>query len=415
MRFTCHQRGSGRGYAGFMKTTVAAIDFGTSKIVTLIADHSNVTRCDIQGAGIAPYDGFLKDGWNNPGELNDQILASIRDAEKQCRRTVRNLNVGVPGLFTKVYATEARVRLKGTNPNVTGGDIKAIFKEAEENLHLEASSGVIIHSSPAWFMVDNGKKTLEPVGLKGQELSALISFEVADRFFVDEVNNRLISMGYQVEGFYSTVAGEAMLCLPEEDRDRTSVLIDIGYLTTDVMAVEGDALMYLGTVEMGGGNIAADLAMGLDISLREAEEKIKRQYVYSIDVPGETFELPGVDGQKARSFTRQEVTDIITPRVDEIAEEIQKLLEDSGIRLGNWSNIYLTGGGLSFNRGGKDYLATRLGRPVRDISKRTTTLNSHAYSSALGLMDLIISTMEQTQQQPASGGPVGFIRGLLGL
>ena len=398
-----------------MKSTVAAIDFGTSKIVTLIAEHNNVQRCDIIGAGIAPYDGFLSDGWNNPGELNDQILASIRDAEKQCHRTVRNINVGVPGLFTKVYATEARIRMKGTNPSVSAKDIKEIFKEAEQNLHLENGMGIIVHSSPAWFMVDNGKKTLEPVGLKGQELSALISFEVADKFFVDEVNTRMISMGYNVEGFYSTVTGEAMLCLPEEDRDRTSVLIDVGYLTTDVMVAEGDALMYLGTIEVGGGHIAADLAMGLDISMQQAEEKIKRQYVYSIDVAGETYELPGVDGQKARSFTRDEVTAIITPRVDEIADNIQRMLDDSGIRLGNWSTIYLTGGGLSFNRGGKDYLATRLGRPVRDVPKRTSTLNSHAYSSALGLIDLIVTTMGQTQQQPSSKGVRGFFRSLLGM
>ena len=399
-----------------MKSTVAAIDFGTSKIVTLIAEHSNVTRCDIVGAGIAAYDGFLADGWNNPGELNDRILDSIKDAENQCRHKVHAINVGVPGAFTKVYATEAHVSLKGTNPSVSGTDIKAIFKAAEENLQLENSMGVIVHSSPAWFMVDSGKKTLEPVGLKGHELTALVSFVVADKFFVDEVNTRLTSLGFQVEGFYSTLAGESMLFLPEDDRDHTSVLIDMGYLCTDVMAAEGDALMYVGSIDMGGGNIAADLAMGLDISLRDAEEKIKRQYVYSIDVPGETFELPPTDGQKARSFTREEVTAIITPRVDEIAEAIQKLLEDSGIRLGNWSNIYLTGGGLSFNRGGKDYLATKLGRPVRDTPKRTATLNSHAYSSALGLLDLIITTMDQSQDNSGSTGVVkGFFRSLFGI
>ena len=399
-----------------MKSTVTAIDFGTSKIVTLIAEHGNAQRCDIVGAGIAAYDGFLADGWNDPGSLNDHILDSIRDAEGQCKHKVRAINVGVPGAFTKVYATEARVVLKGTDPSVTSKDIKAIFKAAEENLQVENSMGVIVHSSPAWFMVDSGKKTLEPVGLKGKELTALVSFVVADKFFVDEINTRLTGMGYQVEGFYSTLAGECMLFVPEEDRDHTSVLIDMGYLCTDVMAVEGDALMYAGTLDMGGGDIAADLAEGLDISLREAEEKIKRQYVYSIDVPGETFELPAVDGQKARSFTREQVTEIITPRVDEIAEGIQKLLEDSGIRLGNWSNIYLTGGGLSFNRGGKDYLATRLGRPVRDTPKRTATLNSHAYSSALGLLDLIVTTMDQSQQGNNGGGAVkGFIKSLFGI
>lgn len=400
-----------------MKTTVTAIDFGTSKIVTLVAEHSGVQRCDIVGAGIAPYDGFLPDGWNNPGELNQKIYASISDAEKQCRRKVREINVGVPGAFTKVYAEEASVALKGTDPSVTGADIKAVFAAAEEKLNLGQLPGVIIHSSPAWFMVDSGKKTLEPVGLKGRELTAMVSFVVADKFFVDEVNNRLSGMGYQVSGFYSTVAGEAMLFLPEEDRDRTSVLIDMGYLSTDVIAVEGDAVMYLDTIDMGGGVIAADLAMGLDISLKDAEDKIKRVYTYGIELQGETFDLPGTDGQKPRSFTRQEVSDVLLARVDEIAQAIQKSLDDSGIRLGNWSNIYLTGGGLSFNRGGKDYLGGKLGRTVRDTPKRTATLNSHAYSSALGLMDLIITTMEQSHQQAASsvGMVKGFFRSLLGV
>ena len=39
-----------------MKTTVAAIDFGTSKIVTLVAENSGNQRCDIVAAGVAKYD-----------------------------------------------------------------------------------------------------------------------------------------------------------------------------------------------------------------------------------------------------------------------------------------------------------------------------------------------------------------------
>jgi hypothetical protein len=135
-----------------------------------------------------------------------------------------------------------------------------------------------------------------------------------------------------------------------------------------------------------------------------------------LDKGVEVILTAGVDGQKPRSFTRDEVTEIITARVDEIAEEIQAAIDDSGIKLGNWSNIYLTGGGLSFNRGGKDYLSNKLGRPVRDVPKRTTKMNSHAYSSTLGLMDLIIDTIEQ-QHQPSAGfgGAVkDFFRSLLG-
>ena len=399
-----------------MKTTVTSLDFGTSKIVTLVAENSGAQRCDIVGAGIVTYNGFLEDGWNNPAEIDDCIREAISQAEQQSHHKIREVNIGVPGAFTKVYVTEARVSLTGADPHVTANDVRAVFKKATENLGLETLPGEIINSSPAWFRVDDGKKTLEPVGLKGRELTALISFVIGNRFFLDDVTTRLHNMDIKPKHFFSTPAGEAMLYLPEEDRDRTAVLIDIGYLNTEVMAVEGDALIFHKCIDIGGGHIAADLSEQLDISFKNAEEKIKQPFVYSMSATPETYEIPAMNEQPARSFTRDEVAPIITARVDEIAAEIKKALEESGVKLGNWSNVYLTGGGVAFNRGGKDYLSAKLGRPVRDTPKRTVKMSSPIYTSTMGLMDLIIDTMEQ-QRQPASGvaGKLGeFFKSLVG-
>lgn len=399
-----------------MKTTVTSLDFGTSKIVTLVAENSGAQRCDIVGAGIVTYNGFLEDGWNNPAEIDDCIREAISQAEQQSHHKIREVNIGVPGAFTKVYVTEARVSLSGADPHVTAGDVRAIFKKATENLGLETLPGEIIHSSPAWFRVDDGKKTLEPVGLKGRELTALISFVIGNRFFLDDVTTRLRNMDIKPRHFFSTPAGEAMLYLPEEDRDRTAVLIDIGYLNTEVMAVEGDALIFHKCIDIGGGHIAADLSEQLDITFKNAEEKIKQPYVYSASATAETYDIPAMNDQPAQSFTRDEVAPIITARVDEIAGEIRKALDESGVKLGNWSNVYLTGGGMAINRGGKDYLSSKLGRPVRETPKRTVKMSSPIYSSTMGLMDLIIDTMEQ-QRQPASGvtGKLGeFFKSLVG-
>ena len=60
-----------------MKTTAVAIDFGTSKIVTLVAENSGSQRCDIVGAGVAAYDGYLEEGWNNPDALNEAIRRTL--------------------------------------------------------------------------------------------------------------------------------------------------------------------------------------------------------------------------------------------------------------------------------------------------------------------------------------------------
>ncbi len=398
-----------------MKTTVAAIDFGTSKIVTLVAENSNTQRCDIIAAGVARYDGYLEEGWNNPGQLDEAIRRSIADAEEQCnnKTKIKEINVGVPGAFTRVYATKVNISLKGTDPRVTSADVRAAFNKAAEN--LQNLPGVVVHSSPAWFMVDGGKKTLEPVGMKGREMTAFISFVVGNRFFVDDVTNRMADMGITVVGFYSTSAGEAMLYLNEQDRDHTSVLIDMGYLNTEILGVEGDAIIYHRMLDFGGGDLAVALAEELDISLSAAED-IKRQFVYGIDSAGESYEIQGEDGQKANTFTREQVKPVITKALDEMADQIKDVIDNDFGGLGNWSSVFLTGGGLSFNRGGREYLSGKLGRPVQETPRRTTKLNSHSFSSALGLMDLIIDTIEQQRQPSAgAGGKIkDFFRSLLG-
>jgi len=396
-----------------MKTTVATVDFGTSKIVTLVAENSGSQRCDITAAGIARYDGYLDEGWNNPAALNEAIHESLADAESQCGTKIREVNVGVPGAFTNVYATKVTIQLKGTDPRVTSQDVRNAFNKAAEN--LQDIPGVVIHSSPAWFMVDSSKKTLEPVGMKGREMTAFISFVVGNRYFIDDVTTRMAELGITVSGFFSTTAGEAMLYLDEQDRDHTSVLIDMGYLNTEIIGVEGDAVIYHKIINAGGGDIAVALAEELDISLDAAEE-IKRQFVYGLDAGDEKYQVTGTDGEKSTAFTREQVKPVICKAVDEIADQIKDAIDNDFGGLGGWSSVYMTGGGLSFNRGGREYLGGRLGYAVKETPRRTTKLNSHCFSSALGLMDLIIDTIEQ-QRQPSNGfgGKVlGFFKSLLG-
>ena len=93
-----------------MKTTVAAIDFGTSKIVTLVAENSGSQRCDIVAAGVAKYDGYLTEGWNNPGQLDEAIRRSVTDAEDQAGIKIKEINVGVPGAFTKARKSSIQRR-----------------------------------------------------------------------------------------------------------------------------------------------------------------------------------------------------------------------------------------------------------------------------------------------------------------
>jgi len=373
-----------------MKSMAAAIDFGTSKVVTLVAESGGYHRCDIIGAGVVPYDGFTDGYWNAPDRINDAIAASIREAEGQANRKIAEIHVGVPGEFCRVYVTETTLSLQGVDPHVTPADVERIFAMADRE--IQPVRGVIIHRSPAWFVVDDGKKTMEPVGLKGSTLKTFVSFIVADEFFLNDINRRMQAMNLTVSGFFSSPMGESLLFLPLEDRDRTAVLIDIGYLSSEIMAVEGDALVFHKVIPLGGAHITVDLTYGLEVPMSVAEQ-IKRSYIFGMP-GGDNIEVVG-ENSRLMSFTREDVGRVLEPRVDEIAEQIRDTINNSGVRLGSWSNIYLTGGGLAMMRGGREYLAAQMEKPVRSPAPKAAKLNSPIYASALGLMDLVFETIEQ--------------------
>lgn len=390
-----------------MKKTAAVVDFGTSKIVTLVAESGSYHRCDIIGAGTVPYDGFMDGEWNAPTLVSQAIQDSIAEAEAQSHRRIREVYVGVPGEFSRVYVIETQVQLQGADPRVTPADVERVFIQATEE--VQPLRGAIIHRSPAWFMVDEGKKTMEPVDMKGSTLRAMVSFIVADQFFLNDVSNRMAQLGLTVKGFYSTPMGEALLFLTPEDRDRTAVLVDVGYLSTEVMTVEGDALIFHKVLPVGGAHITLDLVTGLEAPMAQCEQ-IKRGYV---------FNTSGEDKREAteggEAFTHEQVARVLEPRVDEIAEMIQDCIDHSGVRLGSWSNIYLTGGGIAPMNGGRVYLSNQLGRAVRQPAAKTAKLNSPIYSSALGLVDLVFETLESSEEENSLLGKASsFFQKLLG-
>ena len=95
------------------------MDFGTSKIVALIAETSGQQRCDIVGAGTVTYDGYLEGRWNAPDQLNTAIEDAVRAAEEQAHSRIKEIFVGVPGDFSQVRTVEVKVELQGADPRVT--------------------------------------------------------------------------------------------------------------------------------------------------------------------------------------------------------------------------------------------------------------------------------------------------------
>lgn len=376
-----------------MKRQIAAIEFGTSKIVTMIAQNSGLDRLDIVGSGTVPYDGYSDGDWNTPRQMVQRVRDSVAAAELEAGTKVSELYVGIPGEYIHVLVCEAEV--EAPDGVIDDSVVNAVQDLAADNLRLAEGGCMVLHRSPAWYIVDDGKKTMTPGG-RGSRLRAQMAFIVADQMFIKDVSEMMRVLNIVILGFLSSSLGESLLLLSPDDRDRTSLLIDCGYLNTEISVVEGDAIIYHAMLPRGGGHITAELATELRVSMRSAEQ-IKRNYVFNPDeFDMDSFSEVYDENGNRMTFPREVVQDIVERSVDELAEMINLTINnDVAEYLGSRSQVFLTGGGLALMRGGREYLSARIGRPVKVTAAKSSKMSSPVFASALGLADLVFDSIEQ--------------------
>ncbi len=379
------------------KKQIAAIEFGTSKLVTVVALSGGLIRCDIAGSGTVPYAGFKEGEWGDPEGLIDAVQDSITAAELEANTKINEIYVGVPGEYIHVRTAEAEIVLEEGH-TFSYEDIDAVQDLAADKLRIVDEDSLVLHRSPAWFSIDDGKKTMNPMGERGTRLRVSESFIIASHDFVEDVKSVMSRLGITIMGFLSPTLGASQLLLPPEERDRVAMLIDVGYLNTEVCVIEGDAIIYHAILGVGGGDITAQLAYGFNLSMTEAEQ-IKRAYLFDADEFDQDnyYEVDADDGGKL-GFPRKDVSRIIEKQANEICDYIEKtLLNDAGTFFGPRTQVYLTGGGLAMMRGGREYLAAHIGKPVKVPIARSAKLNSPVYGTALGLVSLIFDSMDQPE------------------
>ena len=397
-----------------MRTQVAAIEFGTSKIVTVIAESGGFNRCDIIGSGTVPYDGYQGGDWVTPNRLAQAVFKSISAAEKDANTKIKDIYIGIPCEYVHVVSTEASVAIRGERGRVSEEDIDEVQDMAANVFRFDRKGGNVIHRSPAWFSIDNGKRTMVPLNMQGQNLSAKVSFVVADQMFLDDMRELMDSMGLCINGFLSPSFGEQLLLTSLEEREKPGIFVNVGFLNTEISVIEGDAMVYHAVLPMGGGHITEDLSNAMEIREHEAEQ-LKRCFVLGAD----RFELidpPRFTDEYGRKldFEPDFVKDCMRKSVDELCGMIEMTIEDAKDHLLPRSVVYLTGGGLALIRGGREYLSSKLKRPVKTPLPKMQKLNSPVYTSIMGLVDLIFDSIEQRspEQDTLPGRLAEGFRGL---
>lgn len=372
----------------FSKNVVSVLEIGSSKINVVIGSRGVNSTFNIKGTGEAPYSGFGNGEFFEPNKLKTVFAKAINSAEESSLMSVNELYVGIPAEFLRCVCQTISSSFEGKkrlNEDMVAYHYDKAYQEFEGE--------TLISTSSIYNIIDDGKRVMDILGEKTSKITSMVSSIYAKTTFIEMLNNLFKELGINKVTYVSSSLCEATFILSEEQRTTASMVIDVGYMSSSVCIVKGNGLLTLNSFSLGGGHIMGDLAQCLKISYSQAEA-LKRKIVLSLSPSASDF-YDISDSTQTKQVPVKMANEIALARIEMIARCINECIQVYLKESSDYLPIYLTGGGLNYMKGAKDYVSKLLGRNIEEAAPPLPDLNKPHYSSLLGVLNYALKQEEK--------------------
>ena len=363
---------------------VTILDFGSGKITCMAASKlSDNGEFMIKAVGQASYSGFDEKGFFEPKLLETAIGQAISQVEGKMKCDVREIYVGVPGAFSALMTSEASSTFH-SRKKIDQDDVDELVKKAD--IYKSGDDFVPLTGKPVYFILDGAIKTLNPVGVIANKLTALVSFSFMKKSFRNTVAPILLEKGINKVYYLNACEAQAGYLTSTNTRDEYSIIIDIGYITTNVMLCGGKGLLFQRTFALGSGYFASDLRLVIGCDFDYAMAALEKVNLNLEVKTGDAYSING------RIIDASQTNAVVKERIGQIADYIIRSFQMCDREIPSNTPVILTGGGLAYLRGGVDCLAQHLGKRVQLHTSVNPQTNRNEYTSSYGLIYEAIST-----------------------
>lgn len=377
------------------KGSVAVLEVGSQKITCIIGQRGVNGTFLLKSISESEYDGYADCSFYDMGSLARSVEEVVKTTVKNAKMSIDKLYVSVPGEFSTVRTKEHTLAFPRKR-RIKKRDVDELLSAFELN---ERSQYVITDVSAVYYILDDNRRVANPVGAVSFKLGAYLSYMLADKAYVRQMTNVCKSVGVKRIDFISESIAECLYLFSEEEREYRNILIDIGYLSTNVMVLFGGGVLLQQAFSYGGGYITLELMKRSIVSSNDFEkfdlaEKLKRKINlgYDINVNG-TYHLVVNDTDfmvplQVSNFTVKSCLEVL-------ADEINKILSSWPIDLRVNIPIYITGGGINYIRGAKEYLASLLEMQIIDVAPKVPFMNKPDESACLSILNEALKREEK--------------------
>ncbi|HLF00799.1 MAG TPA: cell division protein FtsA [Anaerolineales bacterium] len=368
---------------------LTAIDVGTTKICTLVAEMTSETDFEILGVGLEPSRGMRKGVVVNVDEAGAAIRESVAKAERSSGLEIGQALVSLAGSHI------ASVNSRG----VVGVSSQRGIDQDDIDRALDAAQAIaiphnreVLHVIPRGFIVDGQEGIRSPLGMHGFRLEVEAHIVTAASTSVQNLTKCVESAGVQVESYVLNPLASAEIALTDTEREMGCIVCDIGGGTTDLaIYIEGN-VWHTMVLSVGGNHLTSDIAHGLRLPADVAEKiKIDHGSARAKDVDAaDTFSVKPFGEEKPVQVSKADLAMIIEARIEEIFSLVLQEVKRSGYDGLLPAGIILTGGTAQLKNlrlAASDVLnlPARVAAP-EDLRGLVDTIKGPQFATSVGLL-----------------------------
>jgi len=369
-----------------MGRAAAALDFGTSKIAFVYGKKDAMGLVTVAGAAVEPYGGFRDDVWLDAESLPDAISRAHRALELQVNKRIQDVYVALPGDYVRVYFREISCRPSGENGAVTPEDLQQLSDQVMEFTYPDNMR--LLNRQVVYYLLDSELIRTSPIMMTGDRLTMYVSIVMGDSGFMSHVEELLASLGLGVIGFVASPTAEAKLISTYQSETATSVVLDTGHFSTDIMVMDSGEPIYHTVLPVGGDRLEHDLSAIFRIP-KSAAALIKKRVALGLDA-GETTQTVDLEDGESYEYSLDMAQQVVEARLEDTLRRIQKMVNGFGITLDGSVHIYLTGNGFASIRGAREFMSQKTGTMVRLFQPQTPMTPSPSMTCAVGVLSYVL-------------------------
>lgn len=308
---------------------VAGIDIGTHETKVIIAEgvvENGHFSPKIIGTGVAESRGVERGFVASVSEAAESVRLATEKAEKMAGVRPKRAHVSFGGIGLSSLTAVGSVVITRADLEVTDRDLALALEAAEAALPKEAIVNKrIINTIPVEYKIDGKVSWGEPVGLKAHKLDVKALFITCLEHHLGDLIKAVEEADIEVVDVVAAPVAASFVTVSKKQRRVGALLADIGAETTSVIAFENNNPVSLEVFPVGGADVTNDIALGLKVSLEEAE----------------TVKLGGLSRSP---YSKKRLDDIISARLSDCFESIEAHLKKIGRDALLPAGIILSGG-----------------------------------------------------------------------